>query len=38
MKEYNDDSLTSSLIWLGFWLILFLIGYVKHKINKKNID
>lgn len=36
MKEFKNDNLLPSLIWLGFWILLFIVGYIKHKIDEKN--
>lgn len=36
MKEFNKDNILPTLIWLGFWFLLFIVGYIKHRINKKN--
>lgn len=36
MKELNEDSLQSALIWLAFWAIIFLIAFIKYQYEKKN--
>jgi len=35
MNEINDEKLFNTSIWLGFWFLVFTIGYIKHLIDKK---